>query len=221
MPPLPVRLLIVASDLLARSGLAGLLRSATELEVIAQAAPTGDLATLIAVYQPQVVLWDFGWNTDQEVDLLADLTPGDSPLEPEAYPDAVRIVALVASEASARSLWDAGVRAILLRSTPLPRLIAAISAAAEGLIIVDEQLFALFTRLSPLDDQPLEEPLTPRELEVLQLLAQGMANKTIARTLAISEHTVKFHVNAILAKLGAQSRTDAVVRASRAGLVIL
>lgn len=220
MPLLPIRLLIVASDLLARSGLAGLLSSAPELEVIAQTAPSGDLAALLAVYQPQVVLWDAGWNADQELDLLADLAPGGTP-EADAYPDAVRIVALVANEAGARPLWDAGLRAILLRSTPLPRLIAAICAAAEGLIVVDEPLLGLFARLSPLDDQPLAEPLTPREREVLQLLAQGMANKTIARTLAISEHTVKFHVNAILAKLGAQSRTDAVVRASRAGLVIL
>jgi DNA-binding NarL/FixJ family response regulator len=65
------------------------------------------------------------------------------------------------------------------------------------------------------------EPLTAREREVLQLMAQGMANKSIARELAISEHTVKFHVNAILSKFGAQSRTEAVVIASRAGLVLL
>ena len=65
------------------------------------------------------------------------------------------------------------------------------------------------------------EPLTPRELEVLHLLAEGLPNKTIARRLAISDHTVKFHVNALLGKLQAQSRTEAVVRASRAGLVVL
>ena len=72
-------------------------------------------------------------------------------------------------------------------------------------------------------DQPDEliESLTPRESEVLQLLAQGMPNKQIALELAISEHTVKYHVNAILGKLGAQSRTEAVVRATRAGLILL
>jgi DNA-binding NarL/FixJ family response regulator len=221
MPSQPVRLLIVASDLLARSGLAGLLSAAPELHIIAQSAPAGDLSALLAVYQPQVVLWDMGWNVAQELDALADVVQSGSAPEPDGYADTVRIVALVAGETGARTLWDAGVRAILLRSSPLPRLVTAVCAAAEGLMVVDEQLPALFARLSPLDDQPLEEPLTPRELEVLQLLAQGMANKTIARTLTISEHTVKFHVNSILAKLGAQSRTDAVVRASRAGLVIL
>jgi len=63
--------------------------------------------------------------------------------------------------------------------------------------------------------------LTPREQEVLQLLAEGLPNKAIASQLSISEHTVKFHVNAIMGKLGAQSRTEAVTRATRAGLILL
>jgi two-component system nitrate/nitrite response regulator NarL len=67
---------------------------------------------------------------------------------------------------------------------------------------------------------PTEE-LTAREREVLQLLAEGLPNKAIAARLTISEHTVKFHVNAILTKLGVQSRTEAVVRAVRLGLIML
>ena len=78
---------------------------------------------------------------------------------------------------------------------------------------------ALFA--APPDSLPPGQELTPRELEVLQLLAEGLANKAIALQLDISEHTVKFHVNAILAKLGVQSRTQAVVRATRLGLIIL
>jgi len=69
-------------------------------------------------------------------------------------------------------------------------------------------------------DFPVEE-LTPRETEVLQLMADGLTNKAIAQKLSISEHTVKFHVNAILGKLGVQSRTEAVVRATRLGLLLL
>jgi DNA-binding CsgD family transcriptional regulator len=65
------------------------------------------------------------------------------------------------------------------------------------------------------------DPLTPRESEVLQLMAEGLPNKLIADRLGISEHTAKFHVNAILTKLGAQGRTEAVVRAARLGLIIL
>jgi DNA-binding NarL/FixJ family response regulator len=67
----------------------------------------------------------------------------------------------------------------------------------------------------------LVEDLTPRETQVLQLIAEGKSNKTIARELDISEHTVKFHVNAILGKLNAASRTEAVVLATRLGLVML
>ncbi|HZY06001.1 MAG TPA: response regulator transcription factor, partial [Anaeromyxobacteraceae bacterium] len=67
----------------------------------------------------------------------------------------------------------------------------------------------------------LDEPLTPRELEVLGLLAEGLPNKAIAARLGISEHTAKFHVNAILGKVGAESRSEAIVRAARLGLVVL
>jgi len=65
------------------------------------------------------------------------------------------------------------------------------------------------------------EDLTAREMEVLQLMAAGLANKAIAQQLAISEHTIKFHVNAILGKLGAHTRTEAVTRAARLGLIVL
>jgi DNA-binding NarL/FixJ family response regulator len=76
--------------------------------------------------------------------------------------------------------------------------------------------------LAPRDRVPApSEELTARELQVLQALAEGLPNKAIALRLGISEHTIKFHVNSILSKLGAQSRTDAVVRASRLGLIIL
>ena len=66
-----------------------------------------------------------------------------------------------------------------------------------------------------------KSPLTARENEVLQLLARGMTNKAIALELGITEHTIKFHVNAIMGKLGAQSRTEAVVRASQLGMIVL
>jgi DNA-binding NarL/FixJ family response regulator len=88
------------------------------------------------------------------------------------------------------------------------------------LVVLDAR--AASTILVPTTSRPdTVEHLTAREREVLQLVAQGMPNKSIARELAISEHTVKFHVNAILSKFGAQSRTEAVVLASRAGLVLL
>jgi DNA-binding NarL/FixJ family response regulator len=92
-------------------------------------------------------------------------------------------------------------------------------AVAGGLIAVDAE----YAGQTGLDNsgEPLIEDLTGREREVLGLMAEGMSNKTIALRLEISEHTVKFHVNAILRKLGAQSRTEAVVRATRLGLILL
>ena len=75
--------------------------------------------------------------------------------------------------------------------------------------------------VATLEDTTLDEPLTTRELEVLELLSQGLPNKQIARRLQISEHTVKFHVSSIYAKLGASSRTEAVGRGARAGLITL
>jgi len=77
----------------------------------------------------------------------------------------------------------------------------------------------MFDRRRPGDD--LEEPLTHRELEVMQHLAAGRSNRDIASSLGITEHTIKFHVNSILAKLGAESRTEAVVRAARLGIIVI
>jgi DNA-binding NarL/FixJ family response regulator len=97
-------------------------------------------------------------------------------------------------------------------------LAAAIAAVARGLFVADP---ALVPARSPRPSTRDVEDLTPREHEVLQQLAAGLSNKEIASRLAISEHTVKFHVNALLAKLDAESRTEAVVRGVRLGLVIL
>ena len=96
---------------------------------------------------------------------------------------------------------------------------AAAAAVLQNLLVFDEELAtpapaATFDLKSPV------EALSARELDVLRCMAEGLSNKQIARDLDISEHTVKFHVNAILGKLGAQSRTEAVVRATRAGLIL-
>jgi len=100
---------------------------------------------------------------------------------------------------------------VLSRSASAEQIDVALHAIAEGLRVTDS---------SPVVPTQID-PLTHRELEVLQLLAEGLTNKEIAQRLAISEHTVKFHVNAILAKLGADTRTEAVVHAARLGIVVL
>lgn len=100
---------------------------------------------------------------------------------------------------------------VLSRSATAEQIDVALHAIAEGLRVTDS---------SPVVPNQTE-PLTHRELEVLHLLAEGLTNKEIAQRLVISEHTVKFHVNAILSKLGAATRTEAVVHAARLGIVVL
>ena len=132
------------------------------------------------------------------------------------------ILVLVGDGGAASQVWMADVRGLLLRTTNGETLAIALAAIAQGLVILDPQMAHLFTAgAGPRSAGTTLEPLTPRELEVLRGLADGLANKEIARRLAISEHTVKFHVNAIMGKLGAQSRTEAVVRATRAGVILL
>ena len=102
------------------------------------------------------------------------------------------------------------------------RLAAAVRAVANGLVAIDPDLAGRVVG-APLGSasEGAGEELTPREREVLQLIALGLPNKTIASRLAISEHTVKFHVAAILSRLGAASRTEAVRIGARRGLVVL
>jgi DNA-binding NarL/FixJ family response regulator len=117
----------------------------------------------------------------------------------------------------------AGVRAILPSNISPEQLVAALQAVAAGLTVMHpaeiDAMFPAGPTSRPLAE--LTEPLTPRESEVLQMLASGLANKEIAARLAISEHTVKFHVASILGKLGAESRTEAVSLGIRRGLVLL
>lgn len=132
------------------------------------------------------------------------------------------IVALIADDTQAGEVLAAGATAVLLREIAMERLPLVLAAAAQGLGVLDD---ALRTRLigarhAPIDGLPTE-PLTRRESEVLALLAEGRRNRDVALALGIAERTAKFHVNAILEKLDAEGRTEAVVRAARLGLIVL
>ena len=130
-------------------------------------------------------------------------------------------VVLLPDAAYATEAQTAGATALLLRDVDADRLVAALQAAANNLVTLDPQIAPLLLPAVHPAMSPPVDPLTPRELEVLQHLAQGLPNKSIARRLNISDHTVKFHVNAIMSKLGAQSRTEAVVKATQLGLIFL
>jgi DNA-binding NarL/FixJ family response regulator len=123
-------------------------------------------------------------------------------------------------------LAPAAGRGYLLSDAGREELVAAVQAVARGLVVLDPAVAGVVSaaggrslRSAGPDDQP--EPLTEREHEVLRLMALGLPNKAIALRLGISDHTVKFHVGAILAKLGAAGRTEAVMLAVRRGLLPL
>jgi len=134
----------------------------------------------------------------------------------------VPTVVLAPDASHASEAWAAGARGVLPRDVDGATLMGALVAVSRGLAVLDpERASGLFTPDSDESVSPALGELTPRETQVLGLIADGLPNKTIAVRLDISEHTVKFHVNAILGKLGAQSRTEAVTRATRMGLIIL
>jgi DNA-binding NarL/FixJ family response regulator len=114
---------------------------------------------------------------------------------------------------------DTAPHAWLPRDAMPAELDAAVRAVAAGMIVLHPS-FAAITRDAAASAE-VDTPVTAREREVLRLLADGLTNKAIARTLGISEHTAKFHVGALIAKLGAHSRTEAVTAAARRGLLSL
>jgi NarL family two-component system response regulator YdfI len=122
----------------------------------------------------------------------------------------------------------AGVRAVLPRNITSTEIAAAIEAVAAGLYVFHPSDIDSIPTLRPPSSEtlpelgePIVEHLTPREIEVLQLLSAGLGNKEIAARLSISEHTAKFHVASIMGKLGAATRTEAVTLGIRHGLVMI
>lgn len=211
-----LRVVVVASSPLARAGLAALLADQPGIEVVGQIAADAELPDALDVYHPDVLIWDMGWEPLQHIERLSELR-------------GLPVLALLADERAATDvippLLGAGVRGLLLQDASIDMLTSALASLAQGLLVVHAGVAeaALPRALNPVpaDQTGIVESLTPREAEVLKLIAEGLPNKTIAAQLNISEHTVKFHVNAILTKLGAQSRTEAVVRATRLGLIAL
>jgi DNA-binding NarL/FixJ family response regulator len=125
-------------------------------------------------------------------------------------------------EARAISRWlKSGVRAILPRESDAEDIVSAIYAAYSGHVLLAaeaaEKLAAIYGEQEPEPDDV--EGITPREADVLRMLAEGLANKDIARRLGISEHTVKFHISSLLDKLGASTRTEAVTLGIRRGMI--
>jgi DNA-binding NarL/FixJ family response regulator len=187
------RVFLLGDDLLALGGLARLLEDSEGWVVTASLENGAD-----------AVLVDFG--------------VGDDPESLRSQASRYPVLAIASEPTRAREALAAGARGVVSRRTSGPRLARALDALLEGLVVIDEDL-AEDTLRPPQRPLGMQETLTPRELEVVELLASGLSNKEIAERLGVSFHTVKFHVNAILGKLGASSRTEVVALAARAGLL--
>ena len=198
-----LHVLVVGEDPLARGGLAALL-SRQGLIVAGQAGPE-DRGPLDA----DVALWDAGLG-DPDYHGLDRLVRAGIP-----------VLVLVSQETHAQGGLSAGAAGALLRDADPDRLTAALRALAQGLMVLEPGLARTAVGMRRANDLDPLDALTPRELEVLQLLAQGLPNKTIALRLEIAERTAKFHVNSILSKLGVENRSEAIVRAARLGLVVI
>ena len=206
-----VRILIVARDPLARAGLATLPADQPGCAVVGQVGVDSSLSDNVSAFQPDALVWDLGWDTDAALEDMADLAEAGPP-----------ILALLPDGAHVAGVRDSGALGVLPREADAESMVAAAAAVSKGMIVLHPDLHAppAADGISP-STAALDSPLTAREQAVLRLLAEGLPNKTIAHRLDISEHTVKFHVASIMSKLGAQSRTEAVILASRLGLIPL
>ena len=211
-----IRVFLIAASPLARSALEYRLKA--QGAKIVGAAPSIDaLGGDLSDSRADVLLVDAsGEAPESVVESLAD-----SDLASE-IPTAV-LADFVSPAASTQAL-QAGIRAVLPSDISTDQLLAALQAVGAGLVVlhpteIPETSTAATSASQPLAELP--EPLTRREREVLQMLAAGLANKEIAARLNISDHTAKFHVAAILGKLGAATRAEAVALGIRRGLVLL
>jgi DNA-binding NarL/FixJ family response regulator len=200
-----LRVLIVSANPLARSGLAVLVDGMTGMKIVG-ATGVAEAASLAGQLLPDAVLLDAGEGEAEELDAIARLATAQPGLP---------IVALASDHGAVSQALMFGASALLA---------AALRASARGLVsIARADLSTLLPqedRIEPALRAPAEA-LTPRELEVLQWMARGLTNRQIARRLQISEHTVKFHAGAVLGKLNARSRAEAVARAIGLGWILV
>ena len=211
-----IDVLIVAPYSSVRAGLRTLLAESADCRVVAEVGGSSDLERLYPETPTAVVLCDY--------------TPADGPaVVATAAENGAAVVLLGDGETGYRELAGSDLPgwAYLRKEADGAEIVGAVCAVAAGLVVLDRLLAPAFCPPLPFTETHAEESLlpdetlTPREREVIQLMAQGLPNKNIAARLAISLHTVKFHVASILAKLNANSRTEAVTQGARRGLVTL
>lgn len=205
-----LRVLLVSEDPLTRAGLTSLLSAEPDLQITGEFEKHVDWVEQLNAADPDAIVWDLGWDLGEDAEGLLDLVREMPP-----------ILALVADETHVYHLWISGVSGLLPRDAGADVLASAIRSLTQGLAVFDPILLRSLMAAEDVERTEPESPLSPREMDVLHLLADGLSNRAIASELVISEHTVKFHVNSIMSKLNAESRTEAVVIAMRAGIISL
>jgi NarL family two-component system response regulator LiaR len=205
-----IQILIVDDHSVVRQGLRMFLSLDPELEVVGEASNGAEGLQLARELRPHVVLMDLLMPVMDGVAATAAIR--------SELPE-VEVVALtsILEDTSVFGAIRAGAIGYLLKDTEAEELCRAIKSAAAGQVQLSPQAAARLMREVRLPESP--EALTQREIEVLRLLAHGLANKEIARELGIGEKTVKTHVSNILSKLGVLSRTQAALHAIQTGLV--
>lgn len=220
-----IRALVCAPTAAARADLQRRLAAAGDITVVAsvsdvRAIPAADLERV----WPDVIVAALDADAIDYLKSHRDARFGDAGVAPRPP------IVIVDNERAVRSLADAvraNIQGVVAPDASAEELLAAIRAVAAGLFVAQPDVVtsiagaspARGVRLAPVDETA--HALTAREIEVLQMLAGGLGNKEIARRLAISTHTVKFHIAAIMHKLGASSRTEAVTLGIRRGLIFL
>ena len=194
----PIKVALFTEDPLLKAGLSSLLAQLGSIDVV-----EGEGA--------EVALWDAGNDRSKTLDKMNELRALTMP-----------VVAVVGDQAHVAPALAAGARGVVLRDQVGPGIHAALAAVRSGLTVMDTALASSLVPQLPAPREPKGRgDLTERERQVVQLLAEGLSNKLIADRLGISDHTAKFHVNGVMMKLGASTRTEAVVEAMRRGLIKL
>ncbi|MFI1486519.1 response regulator [Streptomyces sp. NPDC020747] len=223
----PVRIVVADDHEVVRAGYAGLLATQPDFTVVGTARDGAEAVRVCREQRPDVVLMDVRMPVSDGIQATAELV-GNAALtgdEPFTHPPRVLILTTFDLDEHVYDALIAGASGFLLKDVTAERLFDAVRvvAAGEALLApgVTRRLIAEFARLKP--RTPRRDALavlTPRESEVLRLLAEGLSNPELAGRLHVGEETVKTHVSRVLSKLGLRDRTQAVVMAYETGLVV-
>ncbi len=206
--PAMIRVLLAEDHVIVRDGLAAIINQEKDMTVVAEAGEGGEAVQLWKKHRPDITLMDLRMPGVSGANAIYEIH--------EVHPD-VRIIVLTTFDGDEdiyRAI-RAGAKAYLLKDVKREELFHCIREVHAGRFVIPS---AIAAKLAGYQSQ---QELTPRELEVLRLLAEGKPNKLIASALSIGEVTVKSHVRAIFTKLNVLSRTEAIAVANRTGLIRL